>query len=663
MMERIVDKIVPDETGAPEPSSSQLQPAGRSASASSSRGLAPGREPSVDVLQASAAGDGPIAALLAMRHESVHRRGPSESGPVSTPALTTVEPATPTFPASSTTPGAGPRLPRCAGRDLPSSKHFWVCTALYSIIPPESALETIVAASPGAPYVAALCYSDAERQAGKVEPTSSLAKVPPLSSHPLLLARHALQIIICIQQLPPGFDWDAAGTGYSMEETINRLSSTSLLVTSNDDLIGYAEGLACLLLQGVCLANSGSLRKAWFTLRRAINLAQVMGIDRGHSPAFRSCDPTLSPPRRSSARLLWYRLVSSDRYLSLLLGLPVGSQGNEFASEEVCEEDTPTERLEKVHTALSARILERNRSQKHRSNQPGQGPASSGYAAVQEIDLELEAAAKSLPPGWWDEPVLDSFTSSQGALCRAIGRLTCQIHHFTLLLLLHAPYMLYDPSSPRYDYSKTTCMASARELLARFITFRGLNVSPCNHKRVDYAALIAAMTLCLAYLGRRKEEKWDRTREDGELVEAARRRMEQVAGVTGDRLSREIMGIIEPLLSIINKAASASVTGSAADQPSHAGELQFNVPYLGSISIYLTGPKAPGAGLMGPAPGPMDALGSPSLSDAVVQFAPYDDQARLGPGAVVAPELTADGEDWALQGIDSAFWSLFEGIR
>lgn len=659
-MERIVDRIVPDETGAPGPSPSQSRPDRRSASAPSSRGLAPGRESSADILQASAAGDGPIAALLAMRHEPARRRGPSEPGPASTPAMTSIEPATPTLPVSSIPPRAGTQPPTSRGREMPSPKHFWVCTSLRNVIPSQAVLEAILAASLGAPCVPAICYSDAERHGGKVAALSSLAITPPAVSHPLLLARRALQILICLQQLPPAFDYDALRTGYPLNELMYRLSTTSLLATSNDELVGYAEGVECLLLQGYSLANIGSLRKAWITMRRAMSLAQVMGIDRGHTAAFRSCDPKADPARRPSARVLWYHLVFWDRYLSLLLGLPVGSQGDEFASAEACEEDTPTERLDKVQTVLSARILERNRNQQLQRDQSRNKAFSVDYTVTQEIDLELEAAARSLPHGWWDEPRLDSIPS-QEVLWEATTRAICQIHHFTLLILLHVPYMLHHPSSPRFDYSKTTCMTSARELLSRFITFRGLYVSASSCRRVDYAALIAAMTLCLAYLGRRRGERWDRIREDIELVETTRRRIEHVASLTGDQLNKKTVGIIESLMSIINKAATGISPG--AGLPAENNELQFNVPYLGSIRIKMArlNPLAVGA-LLDPTLGTMDTFESPSLSDGVMEFTPYDDQAPFGLGADVGPDLTADGEDWALQGVDSAYWSLFQGV-
>ncbi|KAG6359007.1 hypothetical protein INS49_012527 [Diaporthe citri] len=672
MMERIVNKIVPDDVPDRGPSSSQQAHSRRSRSASAGESHArAGHVSSPDGLEASHARDGPIAALLAMQHDV---GGASESAPLATPVLTSAESAASTVPVVSTPKEDSTEPQTRSGREMPSPKHFWVCTTVRSVIPKPGVLQAIVSASPGAPYIAALCYSDAERRAGKVEPASSWAVVPPISSHPLILARRALQSLICIQQLPPAFDWDALGIGISQAEAMRRLDTTCMLATSNDELVGYAEGVECLILHGYYQVNAGSLRKAWITFRRAINTAQIMGIDRGHSAAFRSCDPKSDPTRRPSAATLWHRLLFSDRYLSLLLGLPVCSQDDQSVYELEGPRGTAVERLERAHTVFSAKILDRNHIQRRKKRCATQNTASREYALTQEIDLDLEAAAKNMPFGWWDEPKLDPF-APLNTLWEATERIICQMHHFTLLIVLHVPYMLHEPCSSRYDHSKSQCLTAARELLSRFISFRNHNVSAYSCRRVDYAALIAAMTLCLSYLGRRKWEVWDRTRNDRELVESTRRRMEHVAGLTEDSLSKEAVGIIERLAPIIEKAAGKL---QARDRK----EMNFNVPYLGSINIKMAnsnnnpestwqhqqsataelGPTHPQGQHKSPAFGSFDAAFL--FDDEFLSLAPYDDQAPFGSGADLSaePDLTADGGDWALQGVDAAYWSLFEGV-
>lgn len=700
-MERIVDKIVPEDIDAPAPNSSRHPPPRhRSDSASShEQPVLARRESFVDVLEASAAGEGPIAALLAMRHASTHRRGPSELGPILTPALTSAESSTPVLPTTVTPQGSSSRPPTSAGGpSLPSPKHFWVCTTLRSIIPSQSVLETIVAASTGASHVSAMCYSEAERRRGKAEPPLAISVIPPLSSHPLLLAKRALQVLLCIQQLPPVFDWDSIGASHSRVEVMTRLSTTITLVTSNDELMGYSEGIECLILQASHQANGGNLRKAWISIRRALNMAQMMGIDRGHCVSFRSCDPNVNVAHRSSADVIWYKVVFWERYLSLLLGFPVGSAGNEFAYGAARADDTPLDQLEKSHTVLTALIIDRNND--HRKDLARQ---QTNYAATQEIDLKLENAARSMPPGWWDEPRLDTF-ASYDSLWDTTARILGQIHHFTLALIVHVPYMLQDLSSPRYDYSKTTCVNSARELLSRYFSFRTHNISAHSCRRVDYAGLMAGMTLCLSYLGRRRGETWDRARvkEDAEMLEITRRRMQHVASVNGDRLSKEAVSIIEQLTPIIDKAAATledrrgSLSGIMTRPPDTPRDLHFNVPYLGSVEIKIptnvhttvagaaTKPVSPDwhghRRYPSSATGALERMAlSPTQSVSalyestpqqipsdigLLRLAPYDDQAPFGSGTDTGlePDFLAGVEEWALQGVDAAYWSLFEGV-
>ncbi len=61
-------------------------------------------------------------------------------------------------------------------------------------------------------------------------------------------------------------------------------------------------------------------------------------------------------------------------------------------------------------------------------------------------------------------------------------------------------------------------MKSSREALRRFVTFRSLVSSAHSCRHVDYASLIAAMTLLLGYLAPRPpahlEESFDPQREE-----------------------------------------------------------------------------------------------------------------------------------------------------
>lgn len=57
------------------------------------------------------------------------------------------------------------------------------------------------------------------------------------------------------------------------------VSKVSQLVTSNDDLVGTAEGLQCLIILGHWHSNAGNIRKAWLIFRKALSLLYHGGLE------------------------------------------------------------------------------------------------------------------------------------------------------------------------------------------------------------------------------------------------------------------------------------------------------------------------------------------------------------------------------------------------
>lgn len=499
-------------------------------------------------------------------------------------------------------------------------------------------LPTLVAASAGgAHFVASLFTPMAARLRGEGEPLQDVGRVPRPSTgtqhehdhqqtHPALVAKRMLQLAICLQHLGPEFP-------ASIQRTLSRpvtlagavtaagriVAAAASFVTNDDELVGSLEGLECLILQGFYHANAGNLRKVWLAFRRGLSLGQLMGIDRpvsSSSSSLRSANTVSAGDRRrgttTSPRHLWYRAVFCDRYLSLLLGLRAGTRENDFLDDNAggTGEDTAMERLEKLQTALSGRIIERNHAGR--------------YAACTHtlaIDHDLEMAAQAMGAAWWTAPTIESLNrngngASDGGDVQAglqLSRLMLQINHYSLAILLHLPYMLRDPASGRFDYNRATCMRAGRAVLLRFLVFRGADARPFSCRHVDYSALIAAMTLELAYLGmpRQSDSSGDGTGDGGggdvdarrqraddkTLVQRVAAKMEEIARLSSDRLSSESAEIIRRLLPIMDRRLGSSGQRDAGAADSHAdGVLRLNVPYLGRISIDPTAaaPRARG---------------------------------------------------------------------
>lgn len=584
-------------------------------------------------------------------------------------------------------------------------KHEKICRSLHALFPAQSDIETIVKGTGGAYFVTAIFHNHQDILAGHCETALDLCVIPPVTAHPTVLARRLLQLCICMQQLSPAFNKEDLTMKTNLSQTMNAIVSTiASLVTSNDELVCTSEGLQSLTLQAIWHSNVGNLRKSWLCTRRALSLAQLMGIDRGNLRAFKSMDLTSDPKQHASAASVWYKIVYCDRFVSLLLGLPLGTWDKSFATEEAMLQDSPQEKLSKTHTVIAARIVERNFNK-----------TPQAYTMTQEIDYELEKAGQLVDANWWQVPILNDPFAPHETMAEAVCVFIHQIHHFDLLIVLHLPYMLRDPAESRYEYSRTTCTRASREVLKRFVNFRTIINSAFSCRHVDYSALIAAMTLLLSYLGQHKPDgtgqlpqnnvpTWPlpntipppspcppipanapmcTVHEDRKLIEAVRERMTHVAIINGDKLSQESADIISQLLPVLAMREKDNET-AVLDC------LHLSVPYLGTVSIRPGETSAGGA----PAAGGNGNTGAPyhisfagggaapgAMPIPMEQQMDFSDLDQMMAGGLDGggemsfatgfdpqmlpdapfPEPTAEADDWALQGVDTTYWSMLNG--
>ena len=571
----------------------------------------------LDVLDTSTADDTPVAALLGIQDSlshgnstpSAHLATPSTNragapgnvasslspesanasvGSVNSPAHGDGTSTSATSARSSGNEGAGTSDKLTDPVTAIWARHLSLSKLLHSLFPTQEDMDTIASAQ--AQYVVTLFHTKHDVAIGHSEPPSKLREIPPVASHPTVIGRRLMQITLCMQQMGPCYVLqNKANQPENLCDVINRIAGVVChTITSNDELIGSVEGLECLVLLGQQQSNAGQLRKAWLTYRRAMSLAQLMGLDRGNTRALKSCDPTSDPRTRPTPEAMWYRINACDRYVSLLLGLRAGSQDDEAFIEKESgqpgssahnDTDTPVEKLEKAHTLLTGRIIERNHSKMS---------LEQSYTVTQAIDCDLKiAASRNLGPSWWEVPTYDAYARPEFAF-KEMTRSITQVHHYCILILLHLPYMLRgdnpaataakmmvaSSSAPPDEqskgqhgctsglaYSKATCMQSSRAVLERFIHFRLVDNTAFSCRHVDYASLIAAMTLIIGYLGPRPAvtsgpdilDSFDnQLRKDRAMVEQVCERMEHIGKHNNDRLSRESAATIQQLLPVLD---------------------------------------------------------------------------------------------------------------
>ncbi|RYP08991.1 hypothetical protein DL765_008608 [Monosporascus sp. GIB2] len=452
---------------------------------------------------------------------------------------------------------------------------------------------------------------DTQRVAGK------LLDVPEPTEHPVILARYMLTLATFLQYLHPGSYESFKGMSETPQDLMYRLADVvSSYVTTQDELLGSVESLECMTLEATFQANTGNLRRAWLTFRRAIGLAQLMGIHRrSNRPPVTFLNPHST---EVDTQVMWFRLIYVDRFLCLMQGLPPATADNEINHDDTVAlaNGAPIDRLERIHCSLALRILQRNEV----------SPGKHDYTITQEIEAELQKAANYLPGGWWLVPNLAA--TEEHAIFGDMLRLVNQMFHYNLLNQLYLPFMLRSIRSTnsageasqqpdqRHEYAKLTCVNASREILTRFIAFRSFNRIAFCCRSTDFFALMAAITLLLAHLdSHRIYHEHGATSQfpynmlanqrlsDLAMMEEVLDNMYHVSRLDTDVLSQKSANLLRWLLAIEAEAAGGRIyhierVNEQAFEGSHGEDdngsfsegteqqsVRMNIPYFGVIKI------------------------------------------------------------------------------
>ncbi|KAF3225394.1 hypothetical protein TWF106_002533 [Orbilia oligospora] len=508
---------------------------------------------------------------------------------------------------------------------------------------------------------------------------------PSPRTHPVLIARKLIMVAAYLQGFPPKTVQELTGLSISHHDIMHRAVETAVrLVTSNEDLVGSVEGIESVLIESMFQNSEGNLRRAYLSMRRALVLAQMIGLDKAkcsNSPLLKFIDPETRI--RIDPQQMWFRLLQSDRYLSLMLGLPQGTADTNFATPAALEGRTPMERMERIDCSAAGRIIQRNSADMQ------------DLKVTQEIDKLLQDAAALMPPKWWLAPDLTSRAIDDMDAIQDTIRLINQTTHYHLLERLHLPYLLHSSTDPKYDYSKITAIIASRELLSRFVPFRGSRTVGSFCRGLDFLAFTASTALCLAHINARHQRT---TRPDGGgallsflthqrpsdrgMLEQVLENMTDAARTRNDITATKIASITRHLLCIEADAASGGSYTTNSSYINDEEEIDYNgrlsdggavlriyIPYLGTIKIERDGISRSDTALPPTAISNFDLpqsevlltnceknqiLGDNFLSDSR-QTGFSSDGSTSTDAQWFVPSLDL-GNEWDLQGVDLAFF-------
>lgn len=392
------------------------------------------------------------------------------------------------------------------------------------------------------------------------------------TAHPIHFARKLIQLAICLQEL------DATTSEQPLNEpardTARRyFDIASRHVTSQDLLVDSLDGLETLMLEAIYHISVGNLRAAWLVFRRALSIGQLIG---------------LAENRSHRLDLTWFRLIYSDRFLSLMLGLPAAVADNTFTLAA----DEPFERLERNHVVVVGRIIARNlRMQRH------EDAAYDDYKETQDIDYNLKRAARLLPARWWMLPNLGDVAPDADTM----EKLNAQMHHHHLLVVLHQPYLIQKhPKSTTgsaapsidYTYSKLAVLSASREVLSRYLEFRNFHHIPA-YRGVEPKAFTPSITLLIGHieshrLGHANVLEHQRPH-DLSITDNVIGCMERTAHFNEDVSSSSSAQLLKELMKIEADAADGAVHSvwmeEGTDLTNGEHSLRLPMPYFGTICI------------------------------------------------------------------------------
>ncbi|ELR03069.1 hypothetical protein VC83_08558 [Pseudogymnoascus destructans] len=383
--------------------------------------------------------------------------------------------------------------------------------------------------------------------------------------HPAAIARHLLALCLCVQQSSEGSKLKALEMPAPSAWMEKCLTIITNIVTSDDELVGNVEGLECLILLGGFQINVGNLRRAWLSFRRALNIAQLMGLHR--SPAKNKRDSTIPlSPEDIHRSYIYYHLLKGDVYLTLLLGLPPAVAKDPYAGQpEGAYDSLSKEELYiKELSTIALRVIERNSSGE-----------SNAYAETQQIDEALETLKQTMLPCWWHVPTTQDYMKKMNSngVTKQMERLLGQLWHYQIETLVHLPFMLRSATDRRYDYSKICCLNACRELILRWLLLRKCGDQPFICHIVDFQAFMSARIILLGLMGTPGQGILDPTQRDQDrrMVDDLIKSLENTAFACSFALGKQCADVLKTLIS--------------TDLNGLTGNLRLKVPYFGVLTL------------------------------------------------------------------------------
>ncbi|KAJ5771201.1 uncharacterized protein N7511_003252 [Penicillium nucicola] len=376
---------------------------------------------------------------------------------------------------------------------------------------------------------------------------------------PAEVAKALMCLCISAIHAPDEFDFQALTEPLDPQVFYDRcVTAVDRLIVRDDDFAATLPGIECQMLLSKLHLAEGRLRKAWLVNRRAIEFAHLAGMHL--STKVPRPEDSLYERRLK----IWCSLGTSDRSLSLILGLPYGVAECFFLPQV-------KQRLNSNITAPEGYLLRIGVITGHMVDRI-QDPSNMSFEATMKLDEELQDSWNAMPIHLRSEnPSLGERREHY------LERVPLQFMLKLLRALLHLPLMLQAPHKPQFRPCHKIAIDSAREGLSLYKVLRS-TTKPYLCKMTDFMAFTLCMLLIVHLHGYSDESPDHSTEQD-----------------------QKDWGLVENVVGILRRAAtepggsvaveSANILGAIFDNRElrpdccNMSSCKITVPYFGTITV------------------------------------------------------------------------------
>jgi hypothetical protein len=323
------------------------------------------------------------------------------------------------------------------------------------------------------------------------------------SESPMLVAKSALFLAFCVQQLPLSFKNRPTNLPASPKALVNSyMSGADGLISINESCSPTIHDLECLCMLLKLNLNMGRPREAWHCVRRALNSALLLGLH------------NLEDTAHSREKAVWGHIWQLERQLSALLGLPSATTAaHPGVSTEPSGQNMGALVLFNIST-IAGRIAERN-----------QNHQKADYVVTLAIDQEAQQFKSRIPSEWWN-----SVPTTSTPLSATYRLVVLKIEFYVVQKLLHLPYMLKSSIDNNYEYSRLRALDACREMIKAYQMVRQhpqLKLMICD--LMDFHAFSAAVVLIIDTLNQSLHYNTHQEANDKNLVHGVKRSLKMVS--------------------------------------------------------------------------------------------------------------------------------------